>query len=340
MAAVCAGALLVIALTLIAACSLGSGPSEAEASGPVDTSIPATADEPAVTSTPREEWRKGEMPYLYQIDPQWADAEYCGGTFAEQGCGPTALTMVYVYLTGDTSYDPAQMAAFSTENGYATDGNGSAWTLMSEGAATLGLMDLGEHLDGALVDLMRRGGISRPRLVFAGIGAAGTLALYALEARRSAGQVEGEDSFSQESDEEDRELPAPARDLVALLLAEPEDGEDLPGAPALRAQLLLARTHGPAEEASEVWLTVPETAERAVPRHQTWPVRGTFTQQGHRFQLELQIDNGKLSMLSVFPDGAEQDPELDEAALEHLWRPDFSLPSAAEVEIMRETAAP
>lgn len=138
-AAVCAGVLLVIALALVAACSLGSGSGKAEASGPVDTSIPATADELAITSTPREEWRKGEMPYLYQIDPQWADAEYCGGSFAEQGCGPTALTMVYVYLTGSTDYDPVQMAAFSTENGYATDGNGSAWTLMSEGAATLGL---------------------------------------------------------------------------------------------------------------------------------------------------------------------------------------------------------
>ena len=89
-----------------------------------------------------------------------------------------------------------------------------------------------------------------------------------------------------------------------------------------------------------MWLTVPETVERAVPRHQTWPVCGAFTQRGHRFQLELQIDDGKLSMLSVFPDGAEQDPELDEAALEHLSSPDFSLPSAAEVEIMRETAAP
>ena len=210
---------------------------------------------------------------------------------------------------------------------------------MLTGAATLGLMDLGEHLEGALVDLMRRGGISRPRLVFAGIGAAGTLALYALEARRSAGQVEGEDSFSQESDEEDRELPAPARDLVALLLAEPEDGEDLPGAPALRAQLLLARTHGPAEEASEVWLTVPETAERAVPRHQTWPVRGTFTQRGYRFQLELQIDDGMLSMLSVFL--ADEAPEPDgDAALEHLASSDFSLPAVAEVEIVRATAAP
>ena len=209
------------------------------------------------------------------------------------------------------------------------------------GAATLGLMDLGEHLDGALVDLMRRRGISRPRLVLAGIGAAGTLALYALEARRSAAQVESEDWFSQESDEEDRELPAPARDLVALLLAEPEDGEGLPGAPTLRAQLPLARTHGPAEEASEVWLTVPETVERAVPRHQTWPVRGTFTQQGHRFQLELQIDDGTLSMLSVFPSDEVQHPELEEdAALEHLSSADFSLPSVAEVEIMRETAAP
>ncbi|MBM6817294.1 C39 family peptidase [Olsenella uli] len=79
------------------------------------------------------------MPYLYQIDPQWADAEYCGGSFAEQGCGPTALTMVYVYLTGNTDYDPVQMAEFSTEHGYATDGNGSAWTLMSEGASMLGL---------------------------------------------------------------------------------------------------------------------------------------------------------------------------------------------------------
>ena len=137
--AICAGVLLVAALALFSACSSSPAADGAGAGAPVDTSVPATADEPAVTSTPREEWRKGEMPYLYQIDPQWADAEYCGGSFAEQGCGPTALTMVYVYLTGGTDYDPVQMADFSTENGFATDGNGSAWTLMSEGASMLGL---------------------------------------------------------------------------------------------------------------------------------------------------------------------------------------------------------
>lgn len=216
------------------------------------------------------------------------------------------------------------------------------------GAVTLGLMDLGEHLDGRLVDAMRRRGISRPRLVLAAIGAAGTLAVYALEARRSATLVEVGDWYA--PDDQERELPAAARDLVGLLLAAPEAGPALPGAPALRAQLPHARTHGPAEEAREVWLTVPETAEtaerleRAVPRHQTWPVRGTFTQQGHRFELELQIDDGQLSMLSVFPADVAGDPDLDlvlaEAALEHLSGPDFALPSVAEVEIVRETAAP
>lgn len=93
----------------------------------------------APSSTPREHWKKGEMPYLYQIDPQWSATEYSGGRLAEQGCGPTALSMVYIHLTGNTDLDPAQMAAFSTENGYATDGNGSSWTLMTEGAAKLGL---------------------------------------------------------------------------------------------------------------------------------------------------------------------------------------------------------
>ncbi len=101
--------------------------------------LPATANEPAITSTPRELWALGVMPYLYQTDPQWAGTEYCGATLETTGCGPTALCMVYVYLTGDTGYDPVQMAAFSTENGYATDDSGTAWALMTEGAAKLGL---------------------------------------------------------------------------------------------------------------------------------------------------------------------------------------------------------
>ena len=101
--------------------------------------LPATADEATITSTPRELWAPGVMPYLYQTDPAWADVEYGGATIETQGCGPTALCMVYIYLTGDTSMDPAQMAEFSTENGYATDESGTSWTLMTDGAAQLGL---------------------------------------------------------------------------------------------------------------------------------------------------------------------------------------------------------
>lgn len=113
----------------------GDADAEADATDPTSDG----AAEETATSTPRELWAKGTMPYLYQIDPQWSDASYSGGTLAEQGCGPTALCMVYIYLTGDTSYDPAGMADFATQNGYATEGNGSSWALMTDGAAQLGV---------------------------------------------------------------------------------------------------------------------------------------------------------------------------------------------------------
>lgn len=89
-------------------------------------------------STPRSQWRAGELPFLYQIDPSWSAAPYAGADVESAGCGPTSLTMVYIALTGNTDYDPASMAAFSEENGY-VEGGLTAWRLMSEGAASLGL---------------------------------------------------------------------------------------------------------------------------------------------------------------------------------------------------------
>ena len=91
------------------------------------------------TSTPRDQWVRGQMPYLYQIDPQWSHETYSGGRMRLQGCGPTALCMVYIELTGATDMDPVSMAQFATEHGYATEQNGSSWSLMTDGAATLGL---------------------------------------------------------------------------------------------------------------------------------------------------------------------------------------------------------
>lgn len=93
---------------------------------------------PAGSSTPRTEWRAGEVPSLYQTDPQWASHPYAGGTVEKNGCGPTCLSMVYVALTGRDDLDPAAMADFSERGGYTSDGM-TAWALMTEGAAGLGL---------------------------------------------------------------------------------------------------------------------------------------------------------------------------------------------------------
>lgn len=97
-----------------------------------------TAGSSPAASTPRDEWREGTVPSLYQTDPEWAEAPYAGGTVAERGCGPTCLTMVYVALTGRADLSPADMCAFSEESGFAQDGM-TAWALMTDGAALLGL---------------------------------------------------------------------------------------------------------------------------------------------------------------------------------------------------------
>ena len=89
-------------------------------------------------STARAAWAQGTMPHLYQRDIAWADAPYAGGTVAANACGPTCMTMVYIYLTGSTAYDPASMSAFADANNYAPTG-ATEWRFMTEGAAQLGI---------------------------------------------------------------------------------------------------------------------------------------------------------------------------------------------------------
>ena len=126
-------ALAAIAIALVAAFAVPTLVSRLAGRG-----VDLQAQEDHADSTPRAEWKRGSVPFLYQIDRRWADEPYAGGTVRENGCGPTALSMVYVALTGRTDLDPAAMAAFSERNGYVTDGM-TAWTLMSDGAAQLGL---------------------------------------------------------------------------------------------------------------------------------------------------------------------------------------------------------
>lgn len=79
------------------------------------------------------------VPLLMQWDERWGYEQYGDGMIAMTGCGPTCLSMVTIYLTHDISFTPKAAAAFSTEHGYAVPGNGSSWTLMSEGGVTLGM---------------------------------------------------------------------------------------------------------------------------------------------------------------------------------------------------------
>lgn len=80
-----------------------------------------------------------KVPLLMQWDTRWGYRRYGDNVMGISGCGPTCLSMVAVYLLSDTAKDPAWMANFSTKNGYCVPGNGTSWTLMSEGAGKLGL---------------------------------------------------------------------------------------------------------------------------------------------------------------------------------------------------------
>ncbi|WP_080797340.1 C39 family peptidase [Arabiibacter massiliensis] len=99
---------------------------------------PGAGSPAAPQSTPRDQWRAGEVPELYQRDPAWAQTSYAGDDFGETGCGPTCLAMAYVALTGRDDRGPADLAALSEQMGCATP-DGTAWAFMTEGAAEVGL---------------------------------------------------------------------------------------------------------------------------------------------------------------------------------------------------------
>ena len=79
------------------------------------------------------------VPLLLQWDERWGYNEYAGDLMGLSGCGPTCLSMVCVYLLRDTACTPEYVATFAEKNGYSVSGNGSAWSLISDGGERLGL---------------------------------------------------------------------------------------------------------------------------------------------------------------------------------------------------------
>ncbi len=87
-----------------------------------------------------DQYKPGQIPLLIQWDEDWGYAPYGSGTIALNGCGPTCLSMVTVGLTGNTSWNPKAVCAFSETNGFLDEPSGSTlWSLMTDGAKKLGL---------------------------------------------------------------------------------------------------------------------------------------------------------------------------------------------------------
>lgn len=79
------------------------------------------------------------VPLLMQWDTRWGYESYGTSYIACAGCGPTCLSMVLLYLTGNTEYSPLTVARYAEANGYYITGQGTSWDLMRSGAAYFGL---------------------------------------------------------------------------------------------------------------------------------------------------------------------------------------------------------
>ncbi|MBQ8740691.1 MAG: C39 family peptidase [Clostridia bacterium] len=80
-----------------------------------------------------------KVPLFMQWDERWGYSKYAGDLMGLTGCGPTCLSMVSIYLLNDDKYTPKYVAEFSERNGYSVSGNGSSWSLISDGGKELGL---------------------------------------------------------------------------------------------------------------------------------------------------------------------------------------------------------
>lgn len=81
----------------------------------------------------------GSVPLFIQWDERWGYEPYGSGFIGTSGCGPTCLSMAAVYLTKNAAFSPLYVARMAEQYGYCVPGNGSSWTLISEGCARLGL---------------------------------------------------------------------------------------------------------------------------------------------------------------------------------------------------------
>lgn len=117
-----------------------------------NNSIYSTFDYTLDLSTELKEYKNcKDVPLLMQYDYRWKNIDYAGDKMKFSGCGPTCLSMVSIYLLKNTKITPTYVADFAEKNGYSINGNGSKWTLISEGERQLGLNIKGIPLDKSII---------------------------------------------------------------------------------------------------------------------------------------------------------------------------------------------
>lgn len=99
---------------------------------PLKKNLPTDAD--------LSEFEKCEsVPLLMQWDQRWGYKIYGSNLGCLTACGPLCLSMAAIYVTGNTELTPDRIMDFAVENGYCIPGNGTSWTLISEGGEKLGM---------------------------------------------------------------------------------------------------------------------------------------------------------------------------------------------------------
>lgn len=106
------------------------------------------ADAPAENLTESLE----TIPLLLQWDMRWGYQDYGSSSIAVSGCAPTSLAIAAAYLTGDSTITPYRVAQWASEHGYYVPGQGTSWSLLSEGAGAFGVRCSQLVLDKAQID--------------------------------------------------------------------------------------------------------------------------------------------------------------------------------------------
>ncbi|MBQ7774397.1 MAG: C39 family peptidase [Lachnospiraceae bacterium] len=81
---------------------------------------------------------EGQVPLLMQWDKRWGYESFGDSNIGLAGCGPTCLSMAYLYFTNDLEGNPREIARYCEENGFYTSA-GTSWELWTLGAEAFGL---------------------------------------------------------------------------------------------------------------------------------------------------------------------------------------------------------